>query len=226
MTNIEAYNSMIDGFAVSHKLFSPDEFLYMDENHIIRDEKGEEYETTWDVKSQMDQFKTDWYIIKNRGSIDQIILANKIALQGGPDALPYIEDANYQDAIARETIDNKFIRSLPLDENGNQLEFSNQDGLYIESTQAKYTCNRSYTCKRYLKDGPIACTKCNKKLYDTLTKLDLIIEMIILVMILVLVTIDPIIPDIMVLNIIRRVLYWIAYINLIPSLICLGRINK
>ena len=35
MTNIEAYNSMIDGFAVSHKLFSPDEFLYMDENVMI-----------------------------------------------------------------------------------------------------------------------------------------------------------------------------------------------
>lgn len=186
MTNIEAYNSMIDGFAVSHKLFSPDEFIYMDENHIIRDEKGNEYETTWDVKVDMDDFKTDWYICKNRSDIDNIISRNRFILNGGPDSIPYIEDSRYQDAIEAEPVDNKFIRSLPLDENGNQLEFSNQDGLYLESSVRSLGCKNSHNCKKYANNGPMACMKCNIKLIKLLARIYIIVEYIALVMLLVL----------------------------------------
>ena len=42
MTNEEAYNKMGEGYAVSHKLFGKNEYLYMDESFIMRDENDEE----------------------------------------------------------------------------------------------------------------------------------------------------------------------------------------
>lgn len=67
MTKEEAYNAMQEGLCVSHKDFSEDEFLYMDENYIIRDENGDEFESTWDVKTS-ERWLDGWYIYKGKGS--------------------------------------------------------------------------------------------------------------------------------------------------------------
>lgn len=67
MTKEEAYNAMQEGLCVTHKDFAEDEFLYMDENYIIRDENGDEFESSWDVKTS-DRWLTDWYIYKGKGS--------------------------------------------------------------------------------------------------------------------------------------------------------------
>ena len=67
MTKEEAYNAMQEGLCVSHKDFAENEFLYMDENYIIKDENGDEFESTWDVKTS-DRWLSDWYIYKGVGS--------------------------------------------------------------------------------------------------------------------------------------------------------------
>jgi hypothetical protein len=171
---MEAYNSMIDGFAVSHKDFNENEFLYMDENHIIRDENGEEYETTWDVKSQMERFKIDWYICKNRTEIKTRIAINKAKLIG-PDAVDYIDEANYMAAIEEEPNTRKILRALPFDDDGNQTEFSNQKGLTIENTLTMNSgCSQIAFCKRFEKKGFLACKKCPEKIYKKLNVVILI----------------------------------------------------
>ena len=217
MTNIEAYNSMIDGFAVSHKLFSPEEFLYMDESHIIRDENGEEYETTWDVKSQMDQFKTDWFICKNRTDINKKIAMNKYVLKGGPDAIEYIEDQKYQEAIASEPVDNKFIRSIPVfDENGNQSAFTIQDGLFIESAVNCLTCRYMNNCKIYQKEGPDICRTCNVKTKKVLATIDIILEILIILALFIYVWTPPL-QAMHAVVIASRILAGIAFVNWGPA---------
>lgn len=216
MTNFEAYNAMIDGFAVSHKAFNPQEFLYMDENHIIRDENGYEYETSWDEKEKMDQFKTDWYICKNRTDINNKIAQNRYVLNEGPDSIPYIEDSKYQDAIAMEPIDSKFERSLPIDENGNQLEFSNQDGFLIESKVSSIGCKYSSTCKKYQKDGPEMCTKCNVKTHKLLATLDIVLEMLIILALFLYIWTPPL-QAVYAVVIASRILAGIAFVNLGPA---------
>lgn len=73
MTKEEAYNAMQEGLCVSHKDLAEDEFLYMDENYIIRDENGDEFESTWDVKTS-ERWLSDWYIYKGKGSKKRGIL--------------------------------------------------------------------------------------------------------------------------------------------------------
>lgn len=68
MTKEEAYNTMQEGIPVSHKDFREDEFLWMDENYIIRDENGDEFESSWDVKKG-DRWETDWYIYKKKTKV-------------------------------------------------------------------------------------------------------------------------------------------------------------
>ena len=67
MTKEEAYNAMQEGLCVSHKDFAEDEFLYMNENFIIKDENGDDFEASWDVKTS-DRWLTDWYIYKGKGA--------------------------------------------------------------------------------------------------------------------------------------------------------------
>ena len=67
MTKEEAYNAMQEGLCVTHKDLADDEFLYMDENYIIKDENGDEFEASWDAKTS-DRWNTDWYIYKGKGS--------------------------------------------------------------------------------------------------------------------------------------------------------------
>lgn len=71
MTREEAYNTMQEGIPISHKDFGEDEFLYMDENYIIRDEDGYEFEASWDVQETQERFKTGWYIYKNKKKIEK-----------------------------------------------------------------------------------------------------------------------------------------------------------
>lgn len=62
MTKEEAYNAMQKGYPISHKNLSPDEFLWMDDNYIIKDEEGNEFEESWDVTD----WATGWYIFKKK----------------------------------------------------------------------------------------------------------------------------------------------------------------
>ena len=68
MTKEEAYNKMQEGYPVSHKNFSPDEFLWMDDNYIIKDEEGNDFENAWDV-NKTDEWNTNWYIYKKQNKI-------------------------------------------------------------------------------------------------------------------------------------------------------------
>lgn len=64
MTKNEAYEAMQEGYPISHKDFSPNQFLYMDQNFIIRDENGIEWEASWDVADKDTRFGLNWFIYK------------------------------------------------------------------------------------------------------------------------------------------------------------------
>lgn len=68
MTKEEAYNAMQEGLCVSHKDFNEGEFLYMDETYIIKDEKGYDYEASWDALEKSNRWDTGWYIFKGNKS--------------------------------------------------------------------------------------------------------------------------------------------------------------
>ena len=68
MTKMEAYNAMQEGLPISHKDFREGEFLWMNDNFIIKDENGDDFETSWDVKTG-DRWETDWYIYKNQTKV-------------------------------------------------------------------------------------------------------------------------------------------------------------
>lgn len=70
MTREEAYNAMQEGLPISHKDFAEDEFLYMDQDYIIRDENGDVFEESWDVQETSERFKLGWYIYKNKKKIE------------------------------------------------------------------------------------------------------------------------------------------------------------
>ena len=59
---------MQHGYPVSHVNFSPNEFLWMDEDYIIRDENGDVFENSWDVNNT-NEWDTGWYIFKNKTKI-------------------------------------------------------------------------------------------------------------------------------------------------------------
>ena len=63
MTKEQAYNAMVEGLPVSHKDLSEDEFFWMDENYIIRDEEGNETDDEWDIREN-ERWQTNWYIYK------------------------------------------------------------------------------------------------------------------------------------------------------------------
>lgn len=65
MTKQEAYEAMQEGYPVSHKDFGEGEFIYMDQNFFIRDENGNLFESTWDVRTT-ERWEADWYIFKNK----------------------------------------------------------------------------------------------------------------------------------------------------------------
>lgn len=68
MTKEEAYNMMQEGYPVSHTNFAEDEYLWMDENYIIKDEQGNDFENSWDV-NKTDIWNTGWYIYKRKTKI-------------------------------------------------------------------------------------------------------------------------------------------------------------
>lgn len=65
MTKEEAYNKMSEGYAITHTSFRKDEYLYMDESYIIRDEENNVFENEWDARADQ-SWNVDWYIYKNR----------------------------------------------------------------------------------------------------------------------------------------------------------------
>lgn len=89
MTKREAYDRMIEGYAISHNLFGKDEFLFMDDNYIIRDENGNEFEASWDAK-EGDSWETDWFIYKNNKLFK--LARKKASAEALEGNTPYITD--------------------------------------------------------------------------------------------------------------------------------------
>ena len=89
MTKEEAYNKMQEGYPVSHKNFSEDEFLWMDENYIIKDEQGNDFENAWDVQNDPD-WNIGWYIFKKK---NKVIKVKGIPFRKAEES--YIEEKQY-----------------------------------------------------------------------------------------------------------------------------------
>lgn len=136
MTKMEAYDAMLDGMAVSHKSFSPDEYIYMDEQLILRDENDNEFESTWDVRTG-DMWETDWYVCKNRAAIDKAKSIKNIGKIKG-----YIEDPTYQQKIIQKDLLEEFSSDDVIDEN-------------------KDYCKQMYICKAFEEKKSNICEKCN-----------------------------------------------------------------
>lgn len=136
MTKMEAYDAMIDGMAVSHKSFSPDEYIYMDEQLILRDENDNEFESSWDVRTG-DRWETDWYVCKNRAAIDKAKSIKNIGKAKG-----YIEDSKYQQQITQKDLLEDFSDDNVIDEN-------------------KDHCRQMYMCKAFEEKKSNICEECN-----------------------------------------------------------------
>lgn len=65
MNIIEAYNRMENGHKIMHKHFSDDEFLYIDNNGVIRDEKGSDFEYGWELRLNDERFYLGWIVKVN-----------------------------------------------------------------------------------------------------------------------------------------------------------------
>lgn len=131
MTKQEAYNKMLEGYCVSHKDFGSDEFLFMDESYIIRDETGEEFEESWDVRTG-DSWETNWFIFKNKKLIDKAKGLTDIVLDK-VDTVTYIEgnterEQEYRDRIASESMDNKILRITGEDFDSDTIELKDEVG--------------------------------------------------------------------------------------------------
>lgn len=65
MTKEEAYNSMSEGYLVSHKDWSNEQFVFMTENYWIKDENLQDFEQSWDKLDEDQRWATGWYIYKS-----------------------------------------------------------------------------------------------------------------------------------------------------------------
>lgn len=65
LTISEAYLEMYKDNFVSHITFSKGEYLYIDSDGTIRDEKG--YTTTdwWEEANKNDKLKKGWYVVRD-----------------------------------------------------------------------------------------------------------------------------------------------------------------
>lgn len=64
MNIIEAYQEMFKGNKITHEYFSDDEFLYIDNKNIIRDEKGYNFEDGWESRLNDKTFYLGWRVKK------------------------------------------------------------------------------------------------------------------------------------------------------------------
>lgn len=88
MIKEEAYQKMSEGYMVTHRLFNPNEYLYMDDCFIIRSQDGEVFESDWDVRISQ-EWNIDWYIYKGkfnkgRNNIPEIIKKSKVNVSALP----------------------------------------------------------------------------------------------------------------------------------------------
>lgn len=60
----QAYIKMLEEEVVSHRTFSEEEYLYIDNYGILRDEKGCDSEEWWENAKDKDTFKDGWFIVK------------------------------------------------------------------------------------------------------------------------------------------------------------------
>ena len=61
----QAYLEMLGEKNVSHRTFSDEEYLYVDNYGILRDEKGYNVEEWWEEAREKDTFKEGWFIVKD-----------------------------------------------------------------------------------------------------------------------------------------------------------------
>jgi hypothetical protein len=68
MIKEEAYNMMSQGYMVTHEKFKPNDYLYMDQQFIIRNQDGTTFENDWDVLISP-EWNTGWYIYKGKFNV-------------------------------------------------------------------------------------------------------------------------------------------------------------
>lgn len=61
----KAFLEMLGENAVSHRTFADEEYLYIDNYGIIRDEKGCNSEDWWEAARKNDTFKEGWFVVKD-----------------------------------------------------------------------------------------------------------------------------------------------------------------
>ncbi len=61
MTINQAKTALWEGHKLTHYLFSPDEFVYLDENGILRDEQGLNMHNFWDYRDSL-AWQHDWKV--------------------------------------------------------------------------------------------------------------------------------------------------------------------
>ena len=143
MTKEEAYNKMQEGYPVSHKNFSEDEFLWMDENYIIKDEQGNDFENAWDVQNDPD-WNIGWYIFKKK---NKVIKVKGIPFRKAEES--YIEEKQYISHIQGTKCAGK----------ENCLQYS----IIGEAACLMCDCNDCVTCNE-LATNKILCPECGEEL--------------------------------------------------------------
>ena len=152
MTKQEAYEAMQEGYPVAHKDFGEGEFIYMDQNFFIRDENGNLFESTWDVRTT-ERWEADWYIFKNKQIKRRTgpqLLQNKREenenlishIQGNKcpgklNCLQYIKIAGESACLICDCNDNEYIISSNEEAEKNyieQIESSNDIDIGIEES--------------------------------------------------------------------------------------------
>lgn len=65
MNIMEAHNCMEQGFKITHETFTVEEFLYIDDRGVIRDEKGYDFTEGWISRLETPYFADGWYKYNN-----------------------------------------------------------------------------------------------------------------------------------------------------------------
>lgn len=58
----EAFNRMLQGNKITHEYFSDDEYLYIDDDNVIKDEQGYDFEDGWESRLNDKLFYLGWSV--------------------------------------------------------------------------------------------------------------------------------------------------------------------
>lgn len=69
MTINQAKQALWDGHKLTHPLFTPDEFICLDENGILRDEAGLHMHNFWDYRDSL-AWQRDWKVYEEEKEVE------------------------------------------------------------------------------------------------------------------------------------------------------------